>query len=121
MKKLTVLIALLAVNVASAAPEALLRMPVLDFIDTDRDYVYEIKTSAFDKVELDCQSFITGMSFIQSDEVKNNVYIDAYECEGMVNFFKQSKADGVPVCLELDTDQNALMISEGEDCSLKRR
>lgn len=94
-----------------------IKMPMQDLIVTDMDYIYEIKTTKFDKVILDCQSFITGMNFSNAGVVKSNVYLNMFECEEMVTFLLESKENSEPVCLGLDADNNQLLITrETDEC-----
>lgn len=118
MKKVIVLIGLImSVSTALSAGE-IIKMPMQDYIATpDMDYVYEIKTTKFDKVLLDCQSFITGMSFSNAGVQKSNVYLDMFMCEELVQFLSESKKNGEPVCLGLDDEASELYITrETDEC-----
>lgn len=96
----------------SAFAGEVVRMPMLDFTPTkEMDYIYEIKTTKFDKVMLDCQSFITGMSFSSAGEVKSNVYLDPYMCEEMLNYLQESKDNNLPVCIGLDSESQELYLT----------
>lgn len=117
MKKMISMIGLLMSMTVVATAGELIKMPMQDLVSTDMDYVFEVKTNKFDKVVLDCQSFITGMSFANGGVEKNNVYLDMFMCEEMVNFLQESKRDQLPVCIGLDTDYNELVISrETDEC-----
>ena len=103
-------------TVVASAGE-LQKMPMQDLIETDMIYVFEIKTTKFDKVILDCQSFITGMSFSNDGVEKSNVYLDMFQCDELVTFLQDSKRDNLPVCIGLDAEYNELNISrEVEEC-----
>jgi hypothetical protein len=92
-------------------------MPVQDYVPTDMDFIFEVKTNKFEKVILDCQSFITGMDFFEDGKVKYNVYLDMFQCEEMHNFLADSKRDNLPVCIGLDGEGSSLMISRDvENC-----
>jgi hypothetical protein len=107
---------LMSMTVVVSAGE-IIKMPMQDLISTDMDYVFEIKTNKFDKVVLDCQSFITGMSFSNGGVMKSDVYLDMFMCEEMVMFLQESKRDNLPVCIGLDGEYNELTISrEVEEC-----
>ena len=84
---------------------------MLDLISTDMDYVFEVKTNKFDKVILDCQSFITGMSFSNKGVEKSNVFLDMFMCDELVTFLQDSKRESLPVCIGLDDEYNELIIS----------
>lgn len=116
MKKMIVLIGLLMS--VSAFADDIIKMPMQDFTPTEgMDYVYEIKTTKFDKVLLDCQSFITGMSFSDKGQLKSNVYLDMFMCEEMVQYMIQSKKENLPVCIGLDAEYQELYITrETDEC-----
>jgi hypothetical protein len=119
MKKMIVLVGLLLSVLVTEASE-IIKMPMQDFnVTPNMDYVYEIKTTKFDKVILDCQSFITGMSFTNSGSLKSNVYLDMFMCEEMVNFLIDSKKENLPVCIGLDDENHELVITreEGVACN----
>jgi hypothetical protein len=81
------------------------------------DYSFEIKSNKFDKVILDCQSFITGMSFYNDKKLVHGIYLDAYsDCPNMHNFITESIADHQPVCLEIELESNTLTVSNESDC-----
>lgn len=103
-------------TVASAGE--LIKMPMQDYYATpDMDYVYEIKTTKFDKVLLDCQSFITGMSFSDNGVQKSNVYLDMFMCEELVLYLSESKRDNLPVCIGLDDEAQEIYITrETDEC-----
>lgn len=117
MKKMISMIGLLMALSAVATAGELIKMPMQDLVSTDMDYVFEVKTNKFDKVVLDCQSFITGMSFSNGGELKSNIYLDMFLCEDMVNFLQESKRDQLPVCIGLDDENQELVISrETDEC-----
>jgi|GEM_PF-775295 len=81
------------------------------------DFAFEIKTSRYSRIVLDCQSFVTGMTFYQDKKVIRSIYLDAYgDCQNMHDFLQQSHNDKKPVCLEVETENNTLTVSnEAED------
>lgn len=83
----------------------------------DMDHSFEIKSDKFDKVILDCQSFVTGMSFYNNNKLVHGIYLDAYsDCPNMHNFITESIADHQPVCLEIELESNTLTVSNEFDC-----
>lgn len=113
-----VLIGLLMSVTSVATAGELIKMPMQDYFATpEMDYVYEIKTTKFDKVILDCQSFITGISFSNNGELKSNVYLDMFMCEDLVQFLAESKKNEEPVCIGLDDEAQEIYISrETDEC-----
>lgn len=117
MKKMISMIGLLVSMTVVAKAGELIKMPMQDLVSTDMDYVFEVKTNKFDKVILDCQSFITGMSFSNGGVMKSDVYLDMFMCEEMVTFFQESKRDNLPVCIGLDDEYQQLVITrEVDEC-----
>lgn len=78
---------------------------MLDYVGTDMDRMFEIKTSQYDKVILDCQSFIQGMTFYNKGEVVHNFYIDSYECEGAHDYLQSAKDQNIAICFEIEDKQ----------------
>ena len=118
MKKMIVLIGLFMSLSASASD--IVKMPVLDFAPTEgMDYIYEIKTTKFDNVLLDCQSFVTGMTFSDKGELKSDIYLDMFMCEDLVQYLVESKKENLPVCIGLDSENEELYITRetGEECN----
>ncbi len=118
MKKMIVLIGLLMSVTTVASAGEIIKMPMQDYVATpDMDYVYEIKTTKFDKVLLDCQSFITGMSFSNNGVQKSTVYLDMFMCEDLVQYLSESKKNGDPVCIGLDDEAQEIYITrETDEC-----
>jgi hypothetical protein len=118
MKKLIIMIGLLLTNMALSETNSVIRTPVEGFTVAEGwDYVYDIKTPAFEKVQLDCQGIASGMQFYKDDAPINKIYIDNYECGTVSEYFMDSQTQGLPICLELDTQSNTLRISrETDEC-----
>lgn len=114
MKKLIFLVGLL--GTIGLRAETRERAQVLDYTQVpNMEYSFEIKTSKFDKVILDCQSFITGMNFYNQDKVVHSIYLDAYsDCPNMHNFINESLNAKKPVCLEVE--DSTLTVSNDFDC-----
>lgn len=115
MKKLMILIGITLSLGAKA--DLIARMPVLDYSKTNYDYVWEIKTEKYQKVLLDCQGFIMGMSFYYNGQQERKVFMDDSTCQDVFTFIKDSKDNKEPVCMELNADQNSLVFSrKTDDC-----
>ena len=81
------------------------------------DYSFEIKTSRYDKVILDCQSFVTGINFYKNKKLAHGIYLDAYsDCPNMHSYITDSLAQNLPICLEVETESNTLTVSNESDC-----
>ncbi len=114
MKNVISMIGLLVSLTVVASAGEVQKMSMLDFLSTDMDYVFEVKTTKFDKVILDCQSFITGMSFSNGGVEKSNIFLDIYECGEVMTYLEESKRDNLPVCLGLDSKNSEIMISRDD-------
>lgn len=110
MKKLIVFVGLLSSLTVSA--ESIIRMPMEDYLPTDNYAMFEIKTTHFQKVVLDCQGFIHGMYFYNNDKYERQIAMDEQDCDSLNKYLTTAKAEHQPVCLELDTDANSLEVSE---------
>ncbi|MBY0413130.1 MAG: hypothetical protein K2Q18_03145 [Bdellovibrionales bacterium] len=118
MKKMIILIGL-SFSLQTVFAGEVVKMPMQDFTPTDgMDYIFNIKTTKFEKVVLDCQSFITGMSFSSGGVEKSNIYLDMFMCEEMVSYLSESQRENLPVCIGLDSENQELYITreEGKDC-----
>ena len=112
MKKMIVLVGLF---MSAALSAEVVVTPMIDFVPQEEmGYVFDIKTSKFKNVTLDCQSFITGIIFEETDGKKYDFYLDMFQCEEAFNFFSTSKRDNIPVCIGVDKDQNELFVTNDE-------
>ena len=119
MKKLIVSLCLL-VSANNLFADDLIKMSFVDFRATEMDFVYEIQTvqNTFDKITLDCQRFITGMSFSKDENVKSNIYLDMFQCEDMYNLLNEAKSENLPLCIGLNPYKNSLTITrETHQCN----
>lgn len=117
MKKLIVLVGLSLAFTLQA--ETLERTLMQDYRPVaNMDFAFEIKTSFYTKIILDCQSFVTGMTFYKDKKVAHSIYLDAYgDCQNMHNYLQDSFTKKIPVCLEIETESNQLTVShDSEGC-----
>ncbi len=113
MKKMIVLVGFVLSFTASADT---ILAPMLDFkVDDEMGFVFDIKTTKFKSVTLDCQSFITGILFEEESGKKHDSYLDMFQCEEAYLFFSEAKRDSVPVCLGVDTVNNELIVTNDEE------
>jgi hypothetical protein len=112
------LILLLGFSVAmSAKAEMIARMPVIDYVKTDFDYMYEIKTDKYQKIILDCQGFIMGMNFYSVNQLERKIVMDEELCQEVNSYLGDAKKNGDPVCMELNTEDNSIVFSgKTTDC-----
>lgn len=117
MKKMIVMVGFLMATTAVHADDVV-KMPLLDLVRTDMDAVFEVKTTKFDKVLLDCQSLRMGISFSNGGVVKSDIYLNEEMCNEVWSFFDESLKENLPVCIGLDSEYDDLYLTrdEGEDC-----
>jgi hypothetical protein len=119
MKKLALFLVLMHVFALKA--ETVERTQVTDYSPIPfMDFAFEIKTPLYDKIVLDCQSFVTGMTFYQNQKVTHSFYLDAYgECQGVHELIMKSREKNIPVCLEVETETNTLNVyNDPNGCEL---
>ena len=117
MKKVMILVGLMVMSLSLKAETIL--TPMVDFIPNEEmGFYFEIKTTKFKSVILDCQSFVTGINFEEDSGERHDFYLDMFQCEEAFHFFNNSKNDNVPVCLGVDKDANELVVTNlgEEDC-----
>lgn len=113
MKKLIVLVGLVMSSQIAHAETIL--TPMIDFVPNEEmGFFFEIKTTKFKNVTLDCQSFITGINFEEESGATHNFYLDMFQCEEAYNFFSSAKRDNTPVCIGVDKDQNEMFVTNDE-------
>ena len=96
---------------------AVVRLPVLDYLPTDNYAMFEIKTLHYQKVILDCQGFIHGLYFYNSDKYERQISMDEESCDSFHQFLTDAKTNHKPVCLELDTALNSVDVTDkSADC-----
>ena len=118
MKKMIILVGLLSAFTIKAEDYA--RTPATELIPLENTYaMFEVKTPKFEKVILDCQSFINGMSFYNDQKKVYDIRMVDYEtCKNVYDFISQSKSDKLDVCIEIDGEENSVNLSNesSADC-----
>jgi hypothetical protein len=109
-KKMTLLLIINLLNI-NAGNASTINTFMIDLLPTPRDYVYEVQTDKFEKVILDCSSFITGLVFYNNNKEEYNFYLNGYECQEMYNFLFDSITSKKAVCFEIEHQKNQLTIS----------
>ncbi len=113
MKKMIILVGFIMSFTASADT---IFTPMLDFkANEEMGHIFDIKTTKFKSVTLDCQSFITGIIFEEKNGLKHSFYLDMFQCDEAYKFFSEAKSGSIPVCLGVDTDNNELIITNDEE------
>lgn len=114
MKKVIVLVGLLSAFTIKA--ETYQKMPVLGLVPVENMYAsFEIQTSKYEKVILDCQSFVNGMTFYNDKKIVHEIKMINYEdCSNVYDFISQSNQDKKPVCMEIGLKDSTLNLSNDE-------
>ena len=57
------------------------------------------------------------MNFYNNKKLVHGIYLDAYsDCPNMHAFITDSRANKLPVCLEIEVESNTLTVSNEADC-----
>lgn len=122
MRKVIVLVGFMSCFGAKANSFSHERVAMKDYIAVpDMDYVFEVVTDQYQKVILDCQGIAGGLRFYNEKKMKHQFYLDNYShCPAMHDFFKKSQESQLPVCLDIEADEETnekiLTVSNDEDC-----
>ena len=92
-----------------------IRTAITGIQKTDRDFVYEVKTVVFQKVILDCASFITGLTFYENNKVLYNYYLDDENCQYAFDFINNALKESSVPCFTID-EQSGLNVSIDSEC-----
>jgi hypothetical protein len=118
MKKLIILVGLTFTFTLKA--ETYQRMPIMGLVPVKNMYAsFKIFTPKYDKIILDCQSFINGMTFFHHKKIVREIKMVNYtDCGDVHDFIEQSKINKEPVCLEIEEESNTLNLSNSaaSDC-----
>jgi hypothetical protein len=118
MKKVIILIGILSAFAIKA--ETYIRTPAYEISGAENMYAgFNIKTSKFDKVFLDCQSLVHSMNFyIDKKIVHKTKMVDYNSCDNISNFIYQSLEKDKSVCIEIEVESKSINLSndEASDC-----
>ena len=89
-----------------------LDIQVEDYLDTDFDFMFEIQNKNFERVILDCQSFINGVNLYNEDGDHAVLVLDIGECEDIHFAIVDGIKNDGPVCLSLDFNNRAYKVRE---------
>jgi hypothetical protein len=114
MKKVIILVGLLGAFTIQA--ETFQKMPVLGLVPVENMYAsFEVLTPKYEKIILDCQSFVNGMTFYNNKKIVHEIKMVNYEdCSNVYDFISQSNQDKKPVCMEIGEEGSALNLSNDE-------
>lgn len=76
-----------------------------------------VGTKNFDKVTLDCQSFIHGVSFYKNTHLIKHFYLEVEECSDLYGLLRDRSEQEVVSCLRLSETPRSVGITDDlEDC-----
>jgi hypothetical protein len=76
---------------------------------------FEVITPKYERVILDCQSFINGMTFYNDKKIVREIKMINYsDCSNVHDFIEQSKQNKKEVCMEIEVESNTLNLSNDE-------
>jgi hypothetical protein len=110
MRKLIGLLVFMGLSISVSA--STLDIQVENYLETDFDFMFEIQNKNFDKVVLDCQSFINGVNLYGEGGEHAVLVLDIGECEDIHFSIIEGMQNDSPVCLSLDFNNRAYKVSE---------
>lgn len=114
MKKMIILIGL--IFTVSATAGSIQKMTVTDLLPVEDMYAsFEIVTPKYEKVVLDCQSFINGMNFYKNQKIIHSIRMVDYDtCGNVHDFIGQSIQQNKAICMEIEEGNTTLNLSNDE-------
>jgi len=117
MKQILLLFFLCFLSYQGAQASEQYFIPVDDYVQTDFERMFEIKSTEQHKVILDCQSFFAGLNIYNEQGLAYNHNIDHGQCFEIHNFLQDSAENSLPVCIEVFPKEDRLFISrKTKDC-----
>lgn len=110
MKNLIVIVCLFASSYLKA--DLIVKMPIKEYLTTEMDMVYELKTDHYQKITLDCLGFVKGLRFYHNNTEERLVYMDEDLCEETNQYLSTSFQTNEPVCMELNANENSILFSK---------
>jgi len=110
MKKLIVLVGIMGSFALQA--EQIERMTMKDYLPTEFDEMFEIKTDLYKKVILDCQGFFKGVYFYRQDKISHQIYMEEEDCKDLNQYLVDAKNQHQAICFELDAEEKILEITD---------
>lgn len=99
MKFITLLVVSMMIGYAHAEEVKVSSMKVVEGMDRS----FSLKTNLNEKVILDCQSFIQGLTF--GENGSSSLYMmDAHECENLYSNMRESFKKRQKHCIEIDSE-----------------
>ncbi|MDD0851462.1 hypothetical protein HBN50_00075 [Halobacteriovorax sp. GB3] len=83
---------------------------------TEFDYMFEIQNKNFEKVTLDCQSFINGLDFRNDKNEQIALFmLDIAECEDIHHRIKSIQSENKMACIDLDFSRRLYDVKESDE------
>ncbi|MBP9681968.1 MAG: hypothetical protein KBD76_11225 [Bacteriovorax sp.] len=115
MKTILFALLLLCLSLPSFAVVSI-KTKALALLETDRDYVFEVQTSKFQKVILDCASFINEIVFYEEKKALFRFYLEGDDCQRMYDILADALEKKYTACFEIESDVNTLNVTLNENC-----
>lgn len=101
--------------ITSSWASEVMRTPVDNYFRTENDFMFEVQTSDFPRVILDCQSFINNFSFYKNEsgsyKAQYEITLDNYQCYSIDRHIVNQIEEKTPICIEFDVKENSLFFS----------
>lgn len=114
MKTIALLAILMTSTVLHADP--IERTLMLDYVGTDMDRMFEIKTSRYQKVILDCQSYMHSLDFYNKSALVRHYYLDFEQCEDLHSYLTAAKEQMVSICFEIENGALNIVEADASEC-----
>lgn len=111
MFKYFVLGVALFISLQEVSASEIEKIEVTDYVGTEMDFMFQLKNDQYDRLILDCQSFVNNLRFENDKKVQRTIYLDNSYCTyyhlELMKIRKQDKK----ICLEVDSEDD-ISISE---------
>lgn len=115
MKKILSLI-FLAIFTFNSDATTYIRTPVTGIFPTERNFVFSVQTSYFEKSVLDCASFIPEIVFFENEMRRFNFFLGESNCQRMFDTLTEALEKNETPCFEIEIESNTLNISIDDNC-----
>lgn len=103
MSKLIKLFLVLLITTASFGQSV--KIDVQEYLQTDMEFIFEIKSSDYKKVIVDCQGFINNVNIELENGYKDILVLDIGECEDIHEKIVTNLSKEDSSCLKIDFEK----------------
>lgn len=103
MSKLIKLLVLVFISTMSLAQSV--KIEIEEYLQTDFEFIFEIKNQNFKKVVVDCQGFINNVNIELENGHKDILVLDVFECEEIHEMIVTNLSEKDSACLKIDFEK----------------